>query len=258
MILVRAMLVTAYLLLLGTAVLADDDAPPIPLQRHLRMLIRPTLLGLVPPADPEGYGAAFVRVLSTGGGSLNVRYEIKELTVDAEGEDLTRIRHGDATVHGLTAGDGIAPPLFWPDGDFETASGLLWLPRPLFDALSADGAAPLGVELLSDDETARAFAARLARLRGETADSGPGLELELLDADERYSCWVNGERLLLPALRARDSLSLAEYLILSDRGNPLVLKMSFIPPAAGEEQEAAAEPGLMESGAGYAIVEINF
>lgn len=258
MMLIRMLLVAMFLLLLGTAAPADDDAPPIPLQRHLRMLIRPTLLGLVPPADPEGYGAAFVRVLSVGGGRLNVRYEIKELTVDAEGEDLTRIRHGDAIVHGLAAGAGIAPPLFWPDGNFETAGGLLWLPQPLFDALSADGAAPLSVELLSDDDTARTFAERLARLGGDAAEAGPGIELELLAAEERYSCWVNGERLLLPALRARDNLSLAEYWILSDRDNPLVLKMSFIPPLADEGEEAAVQPGLIESGAGYAIVEINF
>lgn len=241
--------------------LADDDAPPIPLQRHLRMLIRPTLLGLVPPADPEGYGAAFVRVLSVGGGRLNVRYEIKELTVDAEGEDLTRIRHGDAVAHGLTDGEGIAPPLFWPDGDFETAGGLLWLPRPLFDALGADGAAPLSVELVSDDDdAARVFAEQLAgRQNGEgTADSQ--LELRLLTAEARYSCWVNGERLSLPALRAVDGLGLAEYWILRDRANPLVLKMSFIPPAevqAGPDADGG-ELGLLAAGAGYAIVQIDY
>ncbi|GEM_PF-2557785 len=258
MIVVRALLTAMLVLLLGTAAPADDEAPSIPLERHLRMLIRPTLLGLVPPADPEGYGAAFVRVLSVSDGTLDVRYEIKELSLDAEGEDLTRIRHGDVAARGLTGGAGIAPPLFWPDGDFETAGGLLWLPRPLFDALSADGTAPLIVELLSDDTAARTFAARLDGLQGDAEDGGRGLELQLLAADERYSCWVNGERLLLPALRARDSLSLAEYWILADRDNPLVLKMSFIPPLADEGEEPALQPGLIESGAGYAIVEINF
>jgi hypothetical protein len=88
-------------------------------------------------------------------------------------------------------------------------------------------------------------------------DEDEGITLERAAGQANYPCWINGVRSELPALTAVDSIGLAEYWILDDPANPLVLKMSFIPPPI-EDAEAALGLGLVETGAGYAITEIDF
>ena len=80
--------------------------------------------------------------------------------------------------------------------------------------------------------------------------------MQIAVAEALYPCLVNGERTALKVVRAVDSLGLAEYWILKDGANPLVLKMSFIPP---EGSITGDEPlGLVRAGSGYAVVEIDF
>ena len=57
---------------------AAHTMPTIPLSTKLRFVIRPTLLGLVPPDDPQDFGEVLVRVVSITGDVLGLRYEIKE------------------------------------------------------------------------------------------------------------------------------------------------------------------------------------
>ena len=263
----RNALVAALLLLIPLLLSADaaeEAAAPlqVPLKRHLRVLIRPTLLGLLPPADPQGYGEAFVRVTSVVDGSINLRYEIKEEIGGAErpNDRVTRIRRGAIVVSGFRSAQGIHAPLFWGDDDWQTDTALLWVSQAVFAALRDTDSAEWDPDPTGLRETAQAQAIRerIAELRGQ-AELGAEepVQLVVTDAEAAYPVKLNGERLQIPAFKAADSLGLAEYWILDDPANPLVLKMGFIPPANGAE-DLADSLDLVAAGAGYALAEINF
>jgi len=242
---------------------ADDGfQPPIPLGRNLRFFVRPTLMGLVPPVDSEGYGEAFIRVLRVDSAGLDVRYEIKErIAQDAKADDAPRIRRGEIHVTGFEDGTGITPPLFWPDGDWTAADGLIWLPRAGYQELIETGSCPWQIDYSAGAEDEAVAELRRHLNSQSTAEGVTSGEFHLtLESQDHYPCWVNGERTELPAQRAVDSLGLAEYWILANEANPLLLKMSFIPPAAeaAASDHAADELGLLEAGIGYAIVEIDY
>lgn len=267
---------------------AADKAPvpAIPLAAGLRICIRPTLLGLVPPRDPHGYGELLVRVAQNLPDALRLRYEVKEWVevpadleqqaerwpLAADGTEVaglplslperdghcTRIRRGRIESRGLAAAPSGLNPLLWGDGDFSTDSSLLWLSRAAFSELKdsestsfaagwPDGAAGEGAGEL------RSYMDELRTAAGLAADAAP--QLELTAAGVNYPCYVNGVAVSLPALLARDNLNLANYFILDNPDNPLLLKMSYIPPAeaaslpqpavataATEPEAAAAEP----------------
>lgn len=250
-------------LLLSAADAEDRAQISIPLQRHLRVLIRPTLLGLVPPVDGEGYGEVFVRVLQVSGSAVDVRYEIKESLADEKHDASleTRIRRGDIQVAGLDGGIGATPPLLWPDGNWTTEDGLIWLPRAGYQQLLETGSCPWRLNSQADelDAAAAELAVYISGLQPAELPEGEQFLL-MLEAEDQYPCWVNGDRTELPAYRAVDSLGLAEYWILADAANPLLLKMSLIPPMRSEtdHDESAGGLGLLDAGAGYAVVEINY
>ncbi|MCH7472007.1 hypothetical protein IIA79_03540 [bacterium] len=285
------------------AVTNEDEAPVIPLDTRLRFIIRPTLLGLVPLTDPEGYGEAFVRVTDVGEDSLTVHYEIKEEvqgaaraesgagtllaepaagTLSAEpgagtsneaggvrgagGQPLvkdgptTRIRRGNITVHGLNDSAQIISPLFWGDGDWETDSGLLWLSRKAMGELHEHGITRWSLESTGDpgEEPAGSAAEGVAGLLAEHGlEAGDELALVMQDGPAAYPCYVNGKRVDLWAIRAADSAGLADYWILDDPGNPLVLKMSYKPAPLADPSGLEAED-MFAAGGGFAITEINF
>jgi hypothetical protein len=260
--------VVAALVLLVPLLLAASQAEQptdleIPLERHLRILIRPTLMGLVPPADSEGYGEVFIRVLEVEGDSLEARYEIKERIARATSPaDSMRIRRGQVHVAGLDTGPGVSPPLFWPDGDWTVADGLIWLPRADYRELVDDGSCSWRINSSSTDEDqAGSELQEYLESLGTAEDTATGTEFRLqLSAGDRYPCWVNGERTDLPAQHAVDNLGLAEYWILADEANPLLLKMSFTPAERDgpADERGGGELSLLEAGAGYAVVEIDY
>jgi len=234
----------------------------IPLQRQLRMVIRPTLMGLVPPVDSEGYGEIFIRVLRVNVAGLDVRYEIKErVQLATNTGDTPRIRRGEIHVTGLENGTGITPPLFWPDGDWTAADGLVWLPRESYRELVASGSCPWQIDYSSglQDESIAELRRHLNR-QNETESAADSEFRLVLESQGLYPCWVNGERTELAAQRAVDSLGLAEYWILADETNPLLLKLSFIPPAleAAAADRSPHELDVLEAGIGCAVVEIDF
>jgi len=242
---------------------AEDESPSIPLQHNLRLLVQPTLLGLVPPADAEGYGEVFVRLVQVTASGLTAYYEIKEKIKDSGDEgSATRIRRGEIQVSGIESGLGATPPLFWPVGDWSTEDGLLWLPRASYLELVAKDSCPW--QLNCRDSSVNSDAEELGRHladRGATAEQSEARQSKLkLTGTGNYPCLVNGKRVDLPALRAVDDRGLAEYWILDDEINPILLKMSLLPPLSdqGANDEATGGLSLLEAGAGYAVVEIDF
>jgi hypothetical protein len=234
----------------------------IPLVRHLRLVIRPTILGLVPPDNTQHLGEVFVRVTEILPGlKLTARYEIKEQGLwDKPGEEgeeppkrqkpAVRFRRGFFTARSTAASPAVLPPLLWGDGDFASDGGVLWLPRAVFDELKTGG----GVDWDPAFGDA-ALAEELQRLyppqEQEDGAEAPAVRLELTSRSVQYPVDVNGERTRLMALAATDSLGASEYIILDDPDNPLLLKLSY----SGED---TAGGGLLESGAGYAVVSIDF
>jgi len=243
------------------AVAQEDDEPgeiTIPLAHNTRFYIRPTLLGLVPPGNPAGYGGVFARVTAVDGDTLSLHYEIKE-AVPVDSDEQTRIRRGEIEVAWLIGGDAFIPPLFWPDGSWETDSGLLWLPSDSFSALADEGNCPwqFSFDDLPPTPAIEEVQARLGQL-GAGDDT-----LTLVARAERafYPCRVNGERASLPAIRARDSRGLMECWVLDDPANPLILKLSFLPPDGDElppPNTVGESLGVIAAGAGYAVVDIDF
>jgi hypothetical protein len=276
---------------------AQPSPPPrIPLSRDTRLVIRPTILGLVPNQDPEGYGDLFARILGESNGQVQLYFEVKELmdkqpsgfsssgptrierdaeklagalgdvgqelldnqpeeplpgseapgsdsgpqtpaagadtgTLDSEAAlddspvdrpvtlndygrlaQRTRIRRSELTFGGLIGSLQLTPPLFWDAGFNGDAGGGLWVSKLLLNQLKSDGGS----------------SAALTMVLGGTTLSD--IKLSVTDANARYPVLVNGARADLPALRCRDSLGLAEYWILDDPANPMLLKLSFIPP----------------------------
>ncbi|MBN2082658.1 hypothetical protein JW859_10705 [bacterium] len=260
----RMITITCLAVLFATsAVPAQDEEAPIqvPLRENLRFLVRPTLMGLVPPADEQGYGEAFIRVIQSETDLLQIRYEIKERWEPEESSEETdvppvRIRRGAIDILGCESGLGMHPLLFWPDGDWSTATGLLWVPRASFRELKEAGACDWALDHRVTGETERSLAGALEQALPDARRAQPDLRL-LVGEPAMYPCWINGERSALPAVRATDSQGLADYWILDDPDNPLVLKLSFVPPET-EEEDHGGELGLLEAGAGYAVVEVDF
>ena len=267
----------------------DEPWPPrIPLQRDLRFTLRPTLLGLVPPGDPAGFGECFVRVTATL--PLQVHYEIKEQHEHMQGSravDETAIRRGEVSI--AAQAPLLDPPLLWTTGDWTTASGLLWLQPGVFASLKQSGMATFDLNLPTGSGNAQ-LAEGLNRVVAERREAyglraGEPTQLIVQDWQAAYPAYVNGRRADLPAIRCTDSVRLATYWFLDDADNPLLLKMTYIAPALAESEpprpaekpvEATGRHGekekvqmppaevkdpaeaLIDAGGGFAVVNVDF
>lgn len=266
----------------------DEPWPPkIPLQTNLRFTIRPTLLGLVPPGDPAGFGECFVRVTATA--PTQVHYEIKEQHEQKVGSrpvDVTAIRRGEVSIAAMSP--QLQPPLLWTTGDWTTASGLLWLQPATFMQLKSTGAAPFDLNPPTGAGNTALAEALNKVVAGRRAayglHEGDATQLVVQDWQASYPAYVNGRRADLPAIRCTDSVRLAMYWILDDADNPLLLKMTYIAPSLaeteppvvaakveggarhGEEEkvqqvpEVIGDPAeeLINAGGGFAVVNVDF
>jgi hypothetical protein len=250
-------------------------APPkIELKTGLRLVVRPTILGLVPLRDPENFGEALVRVRGFADKTLLLHYEIKEQldaasasSTTAFREDLhetTVIRRGDIGVNGIESAAGFCCPLFWDDGSWLSDGSLLWLSRASFAELSDKGVTAWNSGCPAETSAPTAFSEYVAALRSAAQlPAGAPIELRVGKWDSSCPAVVNGERMILPCIYAVDNIGLAEYWILDDPANPLIMKMSYLPAAVGSVTPKAAGTALnfgdmAQSGAGYAITEISF
>jgi hypothetical protein len=197
--------------------------------------------------------------------AITVHYEIKEeaqAEPDSAGDGAnnggteTRIRRGEITAYGIGASPAILPPLYWGNGDLETDSSLLWLSARSFAELSDAGRCAIDLTYLGPldtDAAAEAQAALDELLTATDQDDDAGFTLEA-PVPVNYPCVVNGERMRLPAIYVRDSLSFAEYWVLDDSANPLVLKLTYT--VSGDEQDD--DMSYIRRGGGYAVTSIDF
>jgi hypothetical protein len=173
-------------------------------------------------------------------------------------ERFTRIRRGDISTTRQSPA-GLQPPMLWPAGSWASALPLLWLDSRSFAQLRSGQSAALSLEL---DHPGLPQREELTRLQGErrsAAGLSPGapLELRLLEAGQSYRCIVNGEAVSLPALRAVDSMLLAEYWFLDDPANPLLLKLSYL-PLQEPQLDARGWSAMINAGGGCAVTRIDF
>jgi hypothetical protein len=248
--------------------------PRIPLQRNLRFVVRPTLLGLVPPPDPLNFGEAFVRVLAADREHIWLRYQMKEqlqrdpasgeiylldsAPVAQRVELTTRIRRGDLQVQ-RQGPPGLLPPMLWPDGAWTSVAGLLWLDGATYSALADGGEPAWDIALPGDGVPLAGQLAPLLEQRRLAAGLAPDepLTLRVLEARTTYRCLVNGAAVDLPALRCVDSMLLGEYWVLADAENPLLLKLSYL-PLQEADPAATGWAAMFNAGGGCAITQIDF
>lgn len=270
-----ALLAMLLLAMLPTAKAATDEpALRIPLQRNLRFVVRPTLLGLLPPPDSQNFGEAFIRVSAVSPEHVWLRYDLKEQLQRDPGsgelyllesapperrvERVTRIRRGliSTTRQALP---GLQPPMLWPDGSWPSSSPLLWLDSAGFAMLRSGQDAPLTLTLPQYGLPQLDELSGLAELRRQAAGLAPDepLSLQLLQAGASYRCLVNGRAVDLPALRAVDSMLLAEYWFLDDADNPLLLKLSYL-PLQSQNEGLTGWAAMVNAGGGCAITRIDF
>jgi hypothetical protein len=268
-------------------------APPIVLAPGLRFVVRPTLLGLVPPEDESGYGDCYVRVITApgpAGPGMRLFYEVKERIDDSglpranqlNGVTDTQIRRGDIYIADLTLAERLLTPLDWANGSFNTKTGLLWLSSGAYDALLKEGSIPWSNMSEGSSQDAAAHSSAQSDGAGSASPvNSEGLtptRLLVVDAKALYPCRVNGAMVDLPAMRLVDSEGKVDYWLLAEANNPLILKVSPrpapLPPApsaeasgrqsvyskhSAENPNALAPPITPEGfGAGFAIVEIDF
>jgi hypothetical protein len=152
----------------------------------------------------------------------------------------------------------VVSPLFWTNGNWQTDCGLLWVDAGLLAALKAGGAPAWQVDFPANvpEGTGLKQVETLRRQAAGLADTAP-LTLKLLQAHDSYRCLVNGAVVDLPAVRAMDSLLLAEYWFLDDPANPLLLKMSYL-PLQNVDPADSGWAGVINSGGGFAVTEIDF
>lgn len=265
--LLSALLVVLLLLALGaTAEPVQPEAPPaIPLQRDLRFVIRPTVLGLVPPGDPRGFGECFVRVTAVGPSDVQARYEIKEAEPDpatlesSRPREVTRIRRGE--VSASLELRRFETPLYWGDGSWASDSALLWLAPAAYAELASAGSTTFELGPPAGDDPLRSALHQLIEARRAQYGLGPTDPARLIIRDwvARYPVIVNGQRFNLPALRCTDSIELAEYWILADPANPLLLKLTLQAPGLDAlEQAGNPAAALIAQGSGFAVQSIDY
>ena len=248
-----------------------NGAQEIQLTDTLRFVVRPTIFGLVPPTDAANFGEVFIRVREVDeNGSLGLYYEIKEEVprIRSENESSRRklkpkttIRRGFIAARRRSQENYIIAPLFWENGDFDTSSGLLWLTRQQFISLklTSETAWDIAATNGMSENTKADYELALSKLN----HSGPGTQgasrtvLQIVEDSASYPVVVNGARVRLPAIKATDSLGLAEYWILDNPDNPLVLKLTYISGWATGGTGGAQGYNVFNGG-GFAVVEIDF
>jgi hypothetical protein len=248
--------------------------PTIPLQRNLRFVIRPTLLGLLPPPDPLNFGEAFVRVLDAAPAHLTLRYEIKEQLEQDKATNqlyllgsapqgtktiqLTRIKRGDLGVSLGAAPPQLLPPMFWTDRNWDAPGGLLWLPSGVLEVLKAGQEPEWPVTFPSTGIPMADQIPGIIDLRRRSVGLDPAMPVKLqLLGPAGYRCRVNGAAVDLPAIRAIDTLLLAEYWFLDDPANPMLLKLSYL-PLQEADPSSAGWAALINAGGGCAVTQIDF
>ncbi len=236
----------------GTALTAADASLGIPAQPGLRFTVRPSVLGVT--------------------GSVDQLLGLEERTLHVTLGEAAAARRSlvweGASASGtldVSASDDVQSmllPAFWTAG-MQTASNSsgLWLSRSAYDALSASGTAEWKIGLADRTLTVAASALKsfndLAFRFFRSATAVPEISpftLKETGTSETFPLTVDGRLLLLRTITASNWL--ADFVVLDNPENPLILKVAVHPAAEPALRAFASSPVRWEE-LGYEITEMT-
>lgn len=155
-------------------------------------------------------------------------------------------------------------PAYWQEGT-QNALGEktgLWLSDDAFMELSKTNKTILNLGVFDDalNQAVKNVAElkdALAALRQKASQEEAYKDLTLLEAEPERIEWpltVNGEKRTVSAIRARNWFG--EVIVLDNRQNPIILKVTLNPPVAGMDVAAGNGASVMERLFGYEVNNI--
>ena len=175
---------------------------------------------------------------------------------------IERQREGAVTLSQWQDSNALLLPALWPEGSQTlTGESLIWLSPAAFTELRGARRTRFGLGLLErslpqgvSPRLAPALDALAERLR-EAADQRRRLaDLEAERDFGSFSLKVNGRSVEVPTVVARSWF--ADYVILDDADNPLVLKLTLNPISAGP-LDIFSPLALLKTLLGYQVVAID-
>lgn len=154
-------------------------------------------------------------------------------------------------------------PAYWPEGDAGVVpnNGLLWISTDVYDALVDTRESTLSLGLFDDVlkplQLADNVTNALSRLRGQAEETSRYKDIYKLEAQPEFGSTrvrVNGEPLVVRTIQASNWFG--TYVILANRNNPLVLKVTLNPLSFGA-LSLLAPTHVLDAFLGYEIVDIQ-
>ncbi len=148
---------------------------------------------------------------------------------------------GALTDLNLRSSHALFPPVYWLPGEtiIKSDQSGIWLSDEAFEELRQTRQTVLSFGVL--DATANKISQNISqlrsawdRLRHQAQEDGKGKERTVLKADPEFLDWtlkVNGQDATVSAIRAKNWFG--EIVVLNNRQNPLILKMTLNPMLAG-------------------------
>jgi hypothetical protein len=176
----------------------------------------------------------------------------------------------DQTVNGKLAGlnlkdaSSLLLPAYWPEKDDATALGTsaIWLSDDTFQGLSRNRVATLSFGILDASlqgavSKVTEFKDALAKLQGQVTKIENRTDVFKLQGDAdpvEWSLKVNGQDVKVEAIKARTWFG--EIVVLNNRQNPLVLKATLNPAAAGIT-DLVTNFGALQALLGYEVTALS-
>lgn len=244
--------------------------------------------GVSTPTDPV-YGQRNVTIDSwTAGESMQLSWTLKSRLETAESvaareaaanvpvgqiAQIPDVVYVDVDTTGSVQTDGLANaerillPAYWPAEDYDVTgqqNSVIWLSRAQYDELITARTSHIALGLFDSTlEKLQNFSSNvtsaLAKLEGRVASDNATTNSDItkLTADQdwsNYTLSINGVSTVVRTITA--SSELANYVILANPENPLILKVAIKPLSLGFTMLSTLS--LVKSLAGYTITSITY
>lgn len=177
---------------------------------------------------------------------------------------VDRTAQGDIRGFNLRDAHSLYPPAYWPEKENASAFGTsgIWLSDDVYTALDRNRLGTLTFGML--DRDLRGSIGQSGELKklydtlaGQMAKIENRVDVTNLNGEKELAEWelmVNGKKIKVEVIKAKSWFG--EIVVLHNRQNPLVLKMTLNPLAAGVT-ELFSGIGTLQSLLGYEITALN-